>query len=109
MTAEELKQFTYVNMGAFDLARQQAKVNSKKIPAWLCTSEEVRQEYRKKFIEWLNKLVQPFVPFDPNHPEIVETYLAKHTNTAHLVQLWIKMETTLKEEREKGNPTAFFV
>ena len=112
LTAEESKQLTYLNLLSFDIARKKASQTNTRIPAFLCSSEDAKAGYRKEALQILNDNANPIIPFDdgPNI-DTVENFIRKTlgSNGKRMYDLWVQMETELKDERDKNNPGAFFV
>lgn len=107
LTPEEAE-FTYVNCLAFDIARRDAMTKNTHIPAWLCSSAEARLEMRQKSYDILNAQLRPPVPFTEASREHAEKFI-KDRIPFTMVSMWKNAELALKQEREEGNPRAFFV
>ena len=112
MTPEQEQEFTPFNALAFDLARVNAQKTDTKIPAWLCSSPDAKQEMKDKFVQEFNQMRKNAggsfcgLPFDQQQIEI----LLKAQRPLETITLkWKNFEKELEAARNDGNPTAFFV
>jgi hypothetical protein len=101
-TAEEEKILTAHDAAAHDLMRVESRDKGEVSPCWLVCSDEIRAEYRRRVIDvaagagGLKVLVaEPTALFERLVPK-------------HLVEAWRAAELAAKEDREAGNPRAFF-
>ena len=112
LTPEEKAQFTPINSLAFDLARKEAK--SERIPCWLCTTEEVRQQYRDTLFASLREQMGKHYPSTINEytTEKLEQRITDAYTSHDLLMMfaiWEQAELESKAAREAGNAQAFFV
>lgn len=101
---EELKEFTFLNLMAFDVSRALANKNKTGLPpVWLCRSEEAREADRLVALQHLKKLPGVHCTRD-NVEEVLATFAQAVTG----LDLWMQFEAYMKTERKAGNPRAFF-
>ena len=105
LTDEEQKEFTYLNFLSHTLARQVA--GETRIPAWLTTSDDAKQEMRQKAVDWMNQNLNPIVPYSLTSPNLIENAISS-TPIGQAFDQWKQVETEMKAERDKGNPAAYF-
>ncbi len=104
LTPDERKEFNFLNFLAFDIARLEASKKDQKIPMWLCTSEESREEYRKNAIKTVNEMAGRKL-----QPHAVEAILSNAPGMPEKLKAWKEWETEFKRLRvEENNPQAFF-
>ncbi len=104
LTPEEEKQFTPLNCFAFLTMREEGIQKDEIPPAWLCMSDEAREEKRQRVLEMAAETAGRNIPAAD-----LNTMLGG--NDVMMLQLneWKRFETELKQERANGNPRAFFV
>lgn len=107
LTAEERKEFTILAAIAFDIARLDAEKTGTKIPCWLCSSREAKDAMLKKAAEFVGSACSCIVM--PTIAQAEGLCLPFQNTIQPKLEKWIVAEEMMKEEREKGNPVAFFV
>ena len=104
-TEQEKAEFTILNAISYDLHRSSSTDIS---PCWLCMSEEAKNDCRQKGINWLNDSIKPTIPINL---ETVDRICERMFSNVieQPIEKWMKAELQAKEEREAGNPLAFFM
>lgn len=101
LTTDELAVLTPLGMLAYNLARENA--GDDRIPCWLCTSEDARDDAVHDAVDWLNQQMKPIVPYNEERAAM----LAEQSLRGKLQQ-WIDCEAELKRLRAINEPSAFF-
>jgi hypothetical protein len=104
-TEQEKAEFTTTNAIAYDAHRSTATSIA---PCWLCMSEESKLDCRKKAVDWMNANIKPTIPINLDNLEVVCERMFGHV-IGQQVEKWMAAELLAKEQREAGNPQAFFM
>lgn len=113
LTYEERAELDMVAYLGLDILRSDDP--AAKHPCWLCCSEEVKQAARTRAVAFLNEkaiaiLVETTTMLTPISEETANDFLrANMTPIIPAYERWVQLEADMKQEREKGNPSAYFM
>lgn len=99
-------------LGVYDffayMAHIETSTKQEKVPPmWLCMNETARDQIRKDFATWYKERV----PEAPQSQQEISKHLALCCTPEGFgkeITTWRRKELAFKQEREKGNPRAFF-
>jgi hypothetical protein len=96
--------FTFLDYVAFTLYLDDARRANQHPPAWMCASEEVREEWRVKAEDHLRPVMVLGITRDG-----IEKTLSGVPAVAEGRRRWEEHERRLEIDRENHNPTAYFI
>lgn len=105
LTTEERSELTMVAFLGFDILRaEQPETNH--LPCWLCCDDETKEEAKQKALDFLNANAVAPIPFTE---DTAETHLQSMLGTlGPSYERWVQAEEAMKQQREDGNPRAYF-
>lgn len=105
LTPEEEAELNPVNALAFDLVRVKSQKDGTIPPCWLCMSAEAKEEARQAIYDQMQYISPNITGWNEFN---VNAVAKNNPQVLGKVNLWKQAEAAMKEQREAGNPHAFF-